>query len=145
LLIREALDVELPQVLELLKELDQEAKINPEKSKYIFYRMKHYSYYKIYVVILGTNIVGTSSLLVCDNLGHGGKSFAIVDNVVVASDYQGQEIGKKMMGKAMELAREKGCYKLMLSSSKTRVKAHHFYKKLGFKEHGTSFITGLME
>mgnify|MGYP001182377626 CR=1 FL=1 len=145
MLIREVLEAELPQVLILLKELDQEAEIELEKSKHIFNKMELYPDYKIYVAVLEANIVGTFSLLVCDNLGHGGESFAIADNVVVGPDYQGHGIGEKMMEKAMELAQQKRCYKLMLSSNKKRVKAHHFYKKLGFKEHGISFMTGLME
>ncbi len=144
MLIREALEVELPRVLTLLKELDGEAELSLEEARAIWKRMKQYPYYKIYVALKGMEIVGTFSLLICDNLGHGGARFAVVDNVVVDPNYRGQGIGKKMMMKAMELARQNDCYKMMLSSNKSRVRAHEFYKKLGFEEHGISFMTGLI-
>ena len=143
MLIREALEAELPRVLTLLKELDEEAELSLEEARAIWKRMKQYPYYKAYVALKGMEIVGSFSLLICDNLGHGGVRFAVVDNVVVDPNYRGQGIGKKIMMKAMELARQNDCYKMMLSSNKSRVRAHEFYKKLGFEEHCISFMTVL--
>jgi GNAT superfamily N-acetyltransferase len=44
-----------------------------------------------------------------------------------------------MMHHAMALAREAGCYKLVLSSNQKRERAHAFYESLGFQRHGFSF------
>ena len=44
---------------------------------------------------------------------------------------------------AIGLCREKGCYKLMLSSNLKRARAHAFYDSLGFERHGHSFRTEL--
>ncbi|MCD5406613.1 MAG: GNAT family N-acetyltransferase [Desulfotomaculum sp.] len=49
-----------------------------------------------------------------------------------------------MMLKAMDLAKEKQCYKIMLSSNKNRLQAHQFYRQMGFEQHGFSFMTGLL-
>jgi len=40
----------------------------------------------------------------------------------------------------MQIAKEKGCYKLTLSSNLRREAAHAFYESLGFTKHGYSFL-----
>jgi GNAT superfamily N-acetyltransferase len=57
----------------------------------------------------------------------------------VAPALQGNGIGKAMMQFALGLCRDKGCYKLMLSSNARRDRAHAFYESLGFERHGFSF------
>ena len=145
LLIREALEVELPQIITLLKELDQEVHLSIEDAMAIWQRMKQYPYYKLYVATAESEIRGTFCLLICDNLGHGGLRFAIVENVVVSPDYRRQGIGEKMILKAMALAKQNKCCKVMLSSGKSRAQAHEFYLQMGFEQHGISFIIGLLE
>lgn len=131
---------ELKEVLELLKELDESADIPLEKAESIWRAMASYPYYRIYAAYdEDNNIIGTFTLLICENLGHGGKPFAIVENVVVGPGRRGQGIGKAMMRKAARLAGEKGCYKLMLSSDIKREDAHRFYESIGFKRHGISY------
>jgi hypothetical protein len=44
-----------------------------------------------------------------------------------------------MMKYAMDISRQKHCYKMVLSSHLRREKAHKFYESLGFKKHGFSF------
>jgi GNAT superfamily N-acetyltransferase len=48
-----------------------------------------------------------------------------------------------MVRQAIELCRDKGCYKLALSSNSRRSRAHAFYESLGFKRHGYSFVAEL--
>ncbi len=122
------------------QELDSEAYLSQEKMRAIWQNMQKYPDYKVYVMLSNDKIVGTFSLLIGDNLAHSGASFAVLDNMVVNPDCRRQGIGKKMILKAMELARQKQCYKIMLSSNKNRVQAHEFYQKLGFEQHGISFI-----
>jgi GNAT superfamily N-acetyltransferase len=62
---------------------------------------------------------------------------------VVAPDRQSQGIGAAMMRFALERAREKRCYKLMLSSNAKRGRAHAFYESLGYERHGYSFRVDL--
>ena len=79
------------------------------------------------------------SLLVMQNIGHHGTPSAIVEDVVVSESHQSQTIGSNMMKFAMELAKQAGCYKLVLSSNQKRQRAHAFYESLGFQKHGYSF------
>lgn len=43
-------------------------------------------------------------------------------------------IGKMVMEKAIQIARERECYKVILQSGIHRREAHEFYRKLGFDD-----------
>lgn len=140
MLIREAAEKDIPEVLKLLMSMDGEDGMDSSAALKIWNNIKRYPYYKLLVVEERESIVGTCSLIVLDNLGHQGARLAVVESVIVERNHRGQGIGKLMMDHVMELAREEKCYKLMLSSNKKRVPAHEFYRKLGFKQHGISFM-----
>jgi GNAT superfamily N-acetyltransferase len=105
----------------------------------ILARFARYPDYKLYVAEQDHHVVGSFALLIMDNLGHLGAPSAIVEDVVVDPDLQNLGIGQAMMNFAADKAREKGCYKLVLSSNAKRERAHKFYEALGFERHGYSF------
>lgn len=84
--------------------------------------------------------VGTLTVFVLPLLAHGGRPAALVEDVAVHPDMQGQGIGRALMDEAMRQARDAGCYKLALSSNSKRSKAHAFYESLGYERHGVSFV-----
>jgi GNAT superfamily N-acetyltransferase len=106
-------------------------------------KFARYPDYTLYVAERDGHVVGSFALLVMDNLGHRGAPSAIVEDVVTDPSLQGQGIGRTMMHFAMEKCREKGCYKLALSSNARRERAHAFYEALGFARHGLSFHVAL--
>jgi len=87
--------------------------------------------------------LGTLTLFVLPLLGHGGAPEALVEDVAVHPDAQGQGVGRALMHAAMARARAAGCYKLALTSNLKRVDAHAFYDSLGFERHGVSFVVPL--
>jgi GNAT superfamily N-acetyltransferase len=109
----------------------------------LFERFGRYPDYTLFVAEQDHAMVGSFALLVMDNLGHLGAPSGIVEDVVVAPARQSNGIGAAMMRFAMERCREKGCYKLVLSSNAKRVRAHAFYESLGFERHGYSFRINL--
>jgi GNAT superfamily N-acetyltransferase len=141
LFFREALKSDLPDILHLYAQPDfDDGKVLSEfDAERIFDRIARYPNYKVYVAVTNTRIVGTFALLIMDNLGHLGVPSAIVEDVAVDPDYQGQGIGKGMMRHAIQLATENGCYKAVLSSNLKREGAHAFYESLDFERHGYSF------
>jgi len=145
---RLAADDDLTEVVSLCAMLYEEsdgATPSRNKTEAIFSRIKQYPDYRIYLAESGGKTAGTFSLLIFDNLGHGGTPSAIVENVVVYPEYRGRGIGKQMMGFAMRQAREAGCYKLALSTNVKRKEAHHFYESLGYKRHGYSYLIDIEE
>ncbi|MCR5884817.1 GNAT family N-acetyltransferase [Rhizobacter sp. J219] len=94
---------------------------------------------RVFIFSLAGRPIGTYTLFVLPLLAHSGAPEAIVEDVAVHPEAQGQGIGRRMMEHARALAREAGCYKLALSSNQKRVEAHAFYERLGFERHGFSF------
>jgi GNAT superfamily N-acetyltransferase len=147
LLIRPAAAADLEKVLALYAqpEFDAGDVLPLETAKRLWQRFADYPDYTLYVAERAGDIVGSFALLVMHNLGHLGAPSAIVEDVVVAPAFQRHGIGKAMMQFAIDRCREKGCYKLMLSSNAKREDAHAFYESLGFVRHGFSFRIDLAE
>ncbi len=143
--IRPAARGDLQKILELYRGLtdDPEDKISLKEAEQKFDKLTTYPDYHLYLAELNEEVVGTFALLIMDNLAHRGEPSAIVEDVVIRKDLQGMGIGKAMMNFAMEKSREKGCYKMVLSSHLRRENAHKFYESLGFKKHGYSFVVDL--
>lgn len=94
----------------------------------------------IYMAETGGAVVGTYALAFLPGLTHGARDSGVVEDVVVAPEQRGRGIGQWMMRDALDRCRERGCYKLVLSSHLQREKAHRFYEGLGFSKHGFSFL-----
>lgn len=91
-------------------------------------------------------VISTCYCLIIPNLTRLGSSIAFVENVVTDKEYRGQGLGRKVMEKAIEFARENNCYKIILQSASFRKEAHQFYKNLGFDgESKKAFIMKLKE
>lgn len=142
--ILEASKKHLPQILRLYAEvLDKGEVLTADDAEIIFDKILSYPNYKVYVLEIDNQVVGTFALLIMDNLAHLGTPSGIVEDVVVSENFQGNGIGKKMMMFAVEKCRQFGCYKMVLSSNLKRVEAHQFYENLGFEKHGFSYRINL--
>ncbi len=149
LLIREATAKDLPLILQLYAQpaMDNGKVLSLTEAERLFAQFSLYPNYRLFVACQPDNglapdheVIGTYALLVMHNLAHQGTPSAIVEDVVVSAEHQSLGVGRTMMAHAMSLAREAGCYKLVLSSNQKRVGAHAFYESLGFQRHGFSFL-----
>ena len=142
---REATRDDLFAVLALYAQpdLDGEHALTLAQAEKILDRMARYPDHRLYVALTDRKIVGTYTLAILDNLCHRGQPSGVVEDVAVDPALHRSGIGKAMMAHAIGLCREKGCYKLMLSSNLKRARAHAFYDSLGFERHGHSFRTEL--
>jgi GNAT superfamily N-acetyltransferase len=141
IIMRAALESDLPQLLSLYAQLGQDdgSVLTLEVATGIYWKMKSYPDYRLYVALDEDRVIGTFAMLVMDNFGHLGTPSAILEDVVVAKELRGQGIGKLMMEYANILCRQKGCYKMSFSSNINREAAHRFYETLGFQKQGYSF------
>lgn len=64
---------------------------------------------------------------------------AFIEDVVLSESVRGLGIGKEMVLKAIQIAKERGVRYIELSSNSKRVAANSLYKKLGFKIRDTNF------
>ncbi len=144
MLIREATADDLPAITHLIRLLDgTDRALPPDRALAAFQEIQQQPNHHLFVAEIEGEIVGTYALVFVQQLSHGGRCSAIVEDVVVHQDTQGEGIGRVLMGHASEQARARGCYKIVLSSGYARQHAHQFYRRLGFQEHGFSFLLPL--
>jgi ribosomal protein S18 acetylase RimI-like enzyme len=77
-------------------------------------------------------IAGTVDVLINKNPTHGGRPWAVIENVVVSEALRRHGIGRDLMTEALRFAQVANCYKVQLHSGKQRAEAHAFYRTLGF-------------
>lgn len=89
--------------------------------------------YHIYVAIIDEEIVGTATVFIEQKFIHNGGKVAHIEDVVTRKNYKRKGVGAALVKKLIEVAKEQGCYKVILNCS---VNNKLFYSKLGFAEHG---------
>ena len=88
----------------------------------------------------GTQVIGAEldgriaamlTLHILPNMTQGGRSYALIENVVTATDHQGQGLGRAVMEDAIRRCDAANVYKIMLLTMQEGG-ARGFYEKLGF-------------
>lgn len=121
-----------PAVLEVL------APVGLTKEQAILIRsedMPSNRFQKIFVALDGEAVVGTATLLIDQKFIHGGGKAGHLEDVAVLESYQGAGIGCQLVGRCMDVAREAGCYKVILNCDGNVI---GFYERLGFCLFGNS-------
>ncbi|MER6359455.1 GNAT family N-acetyltransferase [Kitasatospora sp. NPDC001527] len=77
-------------------------------------------------------VLGYLQVTYIPGLGRGGAERALVEGVRVRADRRGAGLGRELMVRVIERARERGCTLVQLTSDKRRTGAHRFYASLGF-------------
>ncbi|MFI7006090.1 GNAT family N-acetyltransferase [Streptomyces sp. NPDC050145] len=80
----------------------------------------------------GGTVVGCLQATYIPGLGKGGAERALIEAVRIRADRRGSGLGRALMSRAIERARERGCALVQLTSNKQRTEAHRFYAGLGF-------------
>ncbi len=137
------MEKDIPRILELYRQLSFE----PEKYRAaplndclkVFRKMSQYPGFELLVAEDNGQVVGTTALAILPGFAHGTSPFAVVEYVVVDEKFRSKGIGKLLMESVKSLAKEAGCYKIMLTSDLKRVRAHKFYKSIGFEPSAAGF------
>jgi GNAT superfamily N-acetyltransferase len=79
------------------------------------------------------DVIGTLHLMYLPSISFQGGVRAQIESVRVDKRFQSQGIGSEMMRWSIERARQRGAHVVQLTTHKTRVDAHRFYERLGFK------------
>ncbi len=113
-----------------LSNLSEAPLISEKKKKEIFDRYKQNRF--VYIAESSDGqIIGTITLMVEEKFYRGGAIACHIEDVIVRKGFEEMGIGKNLVNKALEKAKELRCYKVILSSNE---KVAPFYKKLGFYE-----------
>ncbi len=137
--IRIAYETELMALLDLLYQLSPKSEEDSKASKRALERtlkaMIKNEDYRLAVCDVDGKIAGTATLLVQQNLSHGGRPYGHIENVVTDAASRGKGIGAELVRYLLAEAKKRNCYKVILDCKEDNVS---FYEKLGM--HKTSEV-----
>jgi len=85
------------------------------------------------------DVVGVCQVIIFQHFQHAGGWCCEIESVHVRSDTRGRGIGASLLTAAEELARERGCYRIQLTSRNVREDAHRFYVANGYGQTSQGF------
>ncbi len=88
---------------------------------------------------VGGILVSGCTLIVIPNFMRSGTPYALIENVVTHSDHRQRGYGQAVVRRAIEMALEAGCYKVMLLTGRTDPGIMKFYTSCGFEQTKTGF------
>jgi GNAT superfamily N-acetyltransferase len=86
----------------------------------------------IYVLDQDGRLIGCAQLTIIPGLARRGLKRGLIEAVRIASELRGQGLGRDFIRQLVDIARERGCGVVQLTSDKRRLDAHRFYRSLGF-------------
>ena len=128
MIIREIQMKDIDQCLNLLSQLTMVGDI--ENQEDILNQIKQQNI-TIYVIEDNNSILGISSILIEQKFIHNGGRVGHIEDVVVNKKSRGLGVGKMLIEKCVEKAKQEGCYKVILDCDRKNV---GFYTKCGFHE-----------
>ena len=139
LVFRLANRADLPSIVRMLADDDLGSQREryesplPEAYYSAFEQIKNDPNHELIVAERNGEVIGTLHLMFLPSVSFQGGLRAQVESVRVDKRFQSQGIGSEMMKWSMERARQRGAHVLQLTTHNTRVDAHRFYERLGFK------------
>jgi GNAT superfamily N-acetyltransferase len=93
----------------------------------------------VLVADIDGEVVGVCQVIIFQHFQHAGGWCGEIESVHVRSDRRGRGIGTQLLQAAEGLARERGCYRVQLTSRNVREDAHRFYLANGYGQTSQGF------
>ncbi|MFZ6723661.1 GNAT family N-acetyltransferase [Undibacterium sp. Ji49W] len=134
---RRAVRQDLPRLLELIADDDlgkNREGVGSEDACYAeaFERITADDNQFLMVAEMDGRIIAMQQVTFIPGLSRKGATRAMIESVRVEGYLRGQGIGHWFIEQAIQLARERGCQLVQLTSDKKRIQAHRFYGSMGF-------------
>lgn len=79
--------------------------------------------------------------MIIKNLTRNARPYGLIENVVTHEKYRKKGYGTAILKRAVEMAKEKDCYKVMLMTSRKEESILGFYEQAGFQRgEKTAFV-----
>ena len=89
-------------------------------------------------------LVASCVCVVVPNLTRGARPYALVENVVTHAAHRRQGHARACLDRAREIARQAGCYKIMLMTGSKSEGTLEFYRSCGYSDaEKTAFVQRL--
>jgi len=139
IIFRQATRADLPSIVRMLADDElgsQRERVEdplPESYYVAFEQINQDPNHELIVAEQNGEVIGTLHLMFLPSVSFQGGLRAQVESVRVDKRFQSQGIGSEMMKWAMERAKQRGAHVVQLTTHKSRVDAHRFYERLGFR------------
>ena len=144
-MIREILPNELDGLLQLYTQLHGNP--IPEDTQALRVLWRHIvedPLHHIIVAVEEERIVSSCVCVIVPNLTHGQQPYALIENVIIDEAHRGKGLATDCLNFAREIAREAGCYKMMLLTGSKEESTHRFYQRAGYNANDkTAYIQWL--
>lgn len=145
-LVREAENNDLGALLQLYLHL-HETTVPDLKSEAVQTAWRQINADPNHHILLGCvdeNPVSSCVVVVVPNLTRGPRPYALVENVVTLPEERRKGYATVLLKEAEQIAREAGCYKMMLLTGSKEEATLNFYRRAGYNaEDKTAFIRWL--
>jgi len=118
--------------LQALAGLGDTRGLSPREARRILLKVSFNPFHKIFVALKDGAVVGTTTLIIEQKFIHNGGLVGHIEDVSVRKDQEGRGVGGALVSKALEAARQYGCYKCILDCKENLI---GFYERLGFRKH----------
>ena len=115
-----------------LDSLRKASDLSEEKAKEVFNKIKSNPNHTVFVAVLDSKVIGSTTLLIEPKFIHQGGKVGHIEDVVIAKEHQGTGIGEKLINFVLDYAKQNQCYKTILDCTDD---VKQFYEKIGFKKH----------
>lgn len=105
---------------------------NKEFSRNILEKIKKSGNIKVFVAFNDTEIIGSITTIIEQKFIHNGGKVCHIEDVVTRKGFENLGIGSILVEKALDLAVQEKCYKVILNCSNYN---SSFYEKFGFYKH----------
>ena len=141
ILIRKADKKDLDEVFRLINILENKT-FDRKKFEDCFLDVLNNKNIQCFVASIEDKIIGFSSVSIFNQLHHCGKVAEILE-LVVDENYRNKNIGKSFIDFIKKFAEENKSTTIDVASNKTRINAHRFYEREGFKSSHFKFTLDL--
>lgn len=140
LFVRVAERTDLAGLLRLYRDLNpDDAELSVHEAEPHFDALGRIPGSAVHVGVLNETIVSSCTLIVVPNITRGGQPYALIENVVTASQHRGRGYGRATLQHAISAAWDHSCYKVMLLTGSTKPGTLGFYRSAGFEQNKTGF------
>ncbi len=137
--VRLARRTDLPSIVRMLADDDLGSRREcyedplPESYYSAFDQIENDPNHELIIAERDGEAIGTLHLIFIPSISYQGGLRAQVESVRVDKRFQSRGIGSQMMQWTIERARQRGAHIMQLTTHQTRLDAHRFYERLGFK------------
>ncbi|WP_439595087.1 GNAT family N-acetyltransferase [Falsiroseomonas sp.] len=139
--IRPARAEDLPAMLELYLHLSPDnAAPRPAIAEAAWHALLHSGLTTVFVAEEHGQPLASCTLVVVPNLTRGGRSYAVIENVVTHAAHRRRGLGQAVLQAALDAAWAADCYKVMLASGSKQEATLRFYEAAGFTRGTKTFF-----